>query len=260
MGAAPQGASILLRSTVLLTSAGAWACDGPRPLLDSAHDGADRRVAQALNLHENPIMQEQTGEPEHPALDLPHYPIMQEQPVGQGQHPLGEDEASASSVDEATGHAAWTHRYLLGEGPSWEREWVRSALVLENWFCEGRATSLAMAMVVQAIRLRLVEAYEGWAGPSVTWLSQWAPHFDGLPSSSKTPVVLYQWAAQVERLLWLRFEGADSSSSEAESEGDAASFMERAGIGGASSAPSSSSVVDGPAARSAGSEVESRSK
>ena len=191
MGAAPQGASILLRSMALLTSAGAWACDGPRPLLDSAHHGADRRVAQALNPHDNPIMQEQTGELEHPALDLPHYMHLPELTVDQEQHALREDEASASSEGEATGNATWAQRFLLGEVPLWEREWVRSAWVLENWFCEGRATSLATSRVVQAIRLRHVEAYEGWTGPAVTWLSQWAPHFDGLPSSSTTPVVLY---------------------------------------------------------------------
>ncbi|CAE7842015.1 pol [Symbiodinium necroappetens] len=194
MGVSSQATSIPLCSMALLTSAGAWMDDAPRPLPVSVHLGADRREHQAPNQVDRTILPVQTVDREHVAPDHFDYTIHP------GQTELGEGIGEPGV--QFAGNATEVN------------EWVQSVRLLEDWFVEGRATQLALGMLVAGIHARGWDDYVAWTGTSVRWLSQWAPGFDGLACPEVTPPVFHSWGLEVELQLWRQYaEGADSDSS-----------------------------------------------
>ena len=237
MGVPSKATFIPLYSLALLTSTGAWMVDARRPLPDSVHDGADRREHQALNHVDRTILMAQAVDYELNAPGHFDYTIIPGQ--------TGQEGGLTLQGEQLGGDAAQAD------------DWVMNVRLLEDWFVEGRATQLALGMLLAGIQARGRADYVEWAGTSLQWLSQWAPGFDGLASPELTPVVFHRWARDVELQLWERYlEGEHSNSSSSggnseargpsslgfeEADAEATCFMESGERGTADASSSTSS-------------------
>ena len=85
-------------------------------------------------------------------------------------------------------------------------QWLNEVHLLEDWFVEGRATHLALAMVASRVGSDEAMEFRLWARRWLRWLAMWGPGFAGETSTETTPPDFAAWADRMALLMrqhWL---------------------------------------------------------